>query len=832
MALADFSEWDPVSPDSWARVLGLVHVPMFGSARPAAAGQNAVLVDGHRASFAIVSGGPASDLSREPLDWSWSAYLNHVLLIDSANGAMTLRRWDRSDSRKFRLPKTGQAAREMLGILEAAAEPRSADVVLHLLRAFREIRRVAVDPLNAIHLLNALLLGTEGVRLGRIEERDWLRAQTVTDALGLLPEPDARLSGVREVPAATKSANISSLLRYFITPEPLTTCRLEPDLLLRHAASQLYQEAHLAIERDPQLPLFIDASHTSTAVGVLHHRDVRFTPPSLARTLAQQALRAAGARENNDLDILDPACGSGVFLQEALRELVAAGFTGKVKLRGYDRSAISCAIAEFCLSRAKADLASDGVSVEVDILHTDALTEAWGNPNIVLMNPPFVAWDQMDADDQARTRETLGPLAKGRPDKAMAFAWKAAQSIRPGGAVATVLPAALLENDSGGPLREALSTKSTPLLVGRFEGTGYFRGAMVETAFLVYRCPPAHAERASVRMLLATEGSEDAGLRLLRLADAGINAAPPPGVELSVTAPSALQSRSWSPRYQHVARLTELLTTSGLPTLGTMFDVRQGARTGMNEAFIVGRAEWDSLPSAERKYFRPAAGNSTISNGRLSDGEYVFFPYGKARIGFEAELSAKVPTFYKERLMPLKDALRSRSGITEEWWRLTRERSWQNAPSPKLVSTYFGDRGSFAFDEAGTFVVVQGHALLWRSGNTRARKSEKPFSETSLPFAYLALLNSRVFESILACYCPRVQGGQYNLSKRFVDPIPLPNLSDDERITGGALETLAGLGHAINDGARPPEEDLDRQAALAYGLPVSEFLSVATSHNS
>jgi hypothetical protein len=77
-----------------------------------------------------------------------------------------------------------------------------------------------------------------------------------------------------------------------------------------------------------------------------------------------------------------------------------------------------------------------------------------------------------------------------------------------------------------------------------------------------------------------------------------------------------------------------------------------------------------------------------------------------------------VPVFYEKFLKPHELSLKRRAGISQNhWWELTRHRTWQVQESPKLLSTYFGDRGSFAWDKGGHFVVVQGYGWLPKMRN-------------------------------------------------------------------------------------------------------------------
>src|SRR6185437_10569553 len=95
----------------------------------------------------------------------------------------------------------------------------------------------------------------------------------------------------------------------------------------------------------------------------------------------------------------------------------------------------------------------------------------------------------------------------------------------------------------------------------------------------------------------------------------------------------------------------------------------------------------------------------------------IFYPYGSGgpTITTEAELVEKLPEFSREYLLPHRTELASRPRMSEaDWWLLKVPCAWQYEPVKKLVSEYFGDRGSFAYDITGEFVVLQGYAWLWR----------------------------------------------------------------------------------------------------------------------
>ncbi len=849
-----FDRWNVGDASNWARILGLVPVPLFGKASSAYFQSGNVLLDGQQSSFTfLVTHDSRELLGNRPLEWSWSSFLNHTVIADTKEDLLFLRRWDAPETiRRFRLPTSPRGVSQLFNIVRGDKPVSHADVILHLLRAFRAIRGSITgrdNGLESLRVFNAMILASKAIADGKLD-RDYIASQTTIG--GVINRLESLADGYLALLRAGEAAEIENstrgipsqiLVSRFIDVEARFQYALEPNLLMRHASGQLYQEAHLALERPLAQPsLFPGIDEPDAATLPPARSDVRFTPVALARTLVQQALDAFGdLKAVASLDILDPACGSAVFLIQIILELVNRGYHGQVSIRGYDLSPISCVMARFCLEHACQDAVAAGMRVTYLVEVGDALGRVWGHPDLVLMNPPFIHVDRMDSEELAIVKDVLGDLDKGRSDKAMAFAWKAFRSIKPGGVVSTVMPAPLLETTAGGPWREVLAQESRLAILGCFRGYGYFKGTKVEPAFIVMKKPASPAAPPEkITVIIATDGAEDDSLRALRQ-DAEFIERQDGSFEIYKAEPEDIVGQpSWTPRSKSYRKAAEWLKTLQIPTVGTLFNVQQGALTGLNAAFIISAEMYQSFKATEREMFRPIAATSTIRNGRLTPKRYVFFPYNAAglKLKTEAEVKTAVPTYYREVLLPQKVDLLARSRVSEAvWWRLTREREWQREPGPKIVSAYFGQRGSFAFDNTGQYVVTQGYAWHWTREPSEAIEIEDPaeinpdspppvgFYQGPLPWAYLSLLNSEVFERFLSFVCPVMQGGQLNLSVRYVTNVHIPDLSSETPSTKDMVKGLARMGRAIYTGDDYDLSQLNHLAARAYQMPLGDILS-------
>jgi adenine-specific DNA-methyltransferase len=817
-----------VSAEAWARTLGLAHAPLFADGRAPERSRvhgASAMLDGRLSSFALcLAPDYGSAHETEVASWAWSANLRHVVVVCESESEVILRRWDTPEYRRFRLEHSRTAAEGVLRVLGDAPPLRVPDVVLCVLDAFRRIMYHAASPIDGVRVLNGLLFAVASTRTSDGLSRALEHCRTMRQVRDSLDEAGLLGTGLEAMPETAMNTRVAEVLPRLLGQElaPVPGLDFEPHLLLRHAAGDLYQEAHLLFEKSSQLS-FPELAGPVTPVG-RPPRDVRFTPTALARVLAEEALSGLGddLAGRPSLDLLDPACGSGVFLHEALRELEARGYPGTVRLWGIDTSPIACAMATFCLEMAARDARATGMRVEIRVRQADALEVDWASPDVVLMNPPFRAYSDMSGREKELTRGALGDLGKGRYDKSMAFVWRAAQCLRPGGIVASVLPSPLLENEAGQPWREALASRTERVLVGRLRGHALFRLSTVEPAFAVLRRQDHASQPAPPwRELVADPGAEDAAIRGLRLARRSPSPVRGSGWEVTEAGRASSARPNWMPHWHRQQELVERLLERGLPAVLDLFDVHQGARTGRNEAFRLSDDDLRSLPARERRFFRPAATNSTIQSGRLDPDVWVFFPYGAEGplLRTEEHLQEAVPQYFSRWLAPHADALRRRSRASERtWWLLTHERAWQWQPLPKLVSKYFGQSGGFAYDGTGRCVVLQGFAWLWRGEGRGANERAMSFAASPLPWAYVALLNSAPFEFLLSTFCPTVQGGQFDLSPRYLRLVPLPDLSDPLGHTGDAIRALARLGRAMQAGDFPPQRALAEPAQLAYGL--------------
>lgn len=94
-------------------------------------------------------------------------------------------------------------------------------------------------------------------------------------------------------------------------------------------------------------------------------------------------------------------------------------------------------------------------------------------------------------------------------------------------------------------------------------------------------------------------------------------------------------------------------------------------------------------------------------------------------------------------------------------------------------------------------------------------KGTSDFPLQYILYAYAALFNSGALGKILQYYAPHVAGGQFDLSPRYVDYVPLPNFADllSDDVVGQKISRLSDLA-----------EKQVKEGALRYGDEINSIV--------
>ena len=748
-------------------------------------------------------------------DWTWSSMMrNHVLL---RRDVVEVTNTQSRSKQNIERASVEADLERFLTYLENSSGS-GADVVDHIIGAFQGLRAELPAP-SQVQLASFLAL--VALRL----ETPEASADELPDMAATLPNV-ARNHCLGEIDLDGITNNKDLLRRFY---EQLLTDQnsgraLSIDLTLRHAGAELFQAAQLAPPPPPQQGMLFGLPSLRFAVRPHSLKGVAYTPIGLARSLAEQAVALQLSKGSKKVVIADYACGSGSFLTEAIAALGRAQWSGDVHLVGYDISESAVLTTQFALANCCRDYPQ--LKVTLDIQTRDFLDDSKKiePADIVLMNPPYLSWPDMTKQEQAQVTALLGDRYKGRPDKSMIFVDRAVDHAKPGSILTFLLPVGVVAGESARPWRNALAERAQPRMIAVLGDHSLFRFATVNVAAVSLEKGASIDEHASAgtRMIWASEvsGAASAALRTLRRSPA--LAAPDSGTterpwSMYRLVGSELTDRAnWLPSPRLLSEVAAERLREHTHSIGELFDIKTGIRAGDRNALVLSREDWDALPAAERRGFRPVAEKQAIAGGRIVPTSY-FFEAG-SHIEAEEMLRQKFPVYFDRHLKAAQAALSGRNRTTERWWLPSEARNtWRNLTSPRIVSRQWFRNDGFAVDADGKYAVVQGYAWFPRKALLQAIPGGADQVIETLHL-YCVVFSSDVFFSVVREYSTNSAGGQLNLQQNLIEKVPLPLLP---KVTQ-QNPTFAALDWHAED-PFPPLEVRNRIAAALYGFDPNEF---------
>ncbi|HWP43866.1 MAG TPA: N-6 DNA methylase [Blastocatellia bacterium] len=236
----------------------------------------------------------------------------------------------------------------------------------------------------------------------------------------------------------------------------------------------------------------------ATDRGERHRYGQHYTPEAVARLLAALGVRAPG-----DL-VLDPSCGDGRLLEEALRrKLELSSISSRARLArdlyGLDRSEAAARLARATGARvARADFFDVGPGAGLQ--GGWRLSERF---DAVVANPPYIRQEVMGAIDKRRVERRLErdrerapeiywPRWSGRSDMYVYFFAHSTAFLKEGGRLVFLTASSWLDVEYGAALRRFLAENFRLIAVIESEAESFFDDASINTAITV-------AERESSR---------------------------------------------------------------------------------------------------------------------------------------------------------------------------------------------------------------------------------------------------------------------------------------------------------------------------------------------
>lgn len=529
-----------------------------------------------------------------------------------------------------------------------------------------------------------------------------------------------------------------------------------------HAASYAYAEA---------LPL--DERRRSGTV---------YTPAALASFILDQA-GCTGEALLKGGAVLDPACGGGVFLVEALRRV--ANYLGngrplrgrrrtqllsyvKRKLYGIDvdphaRQLTVDAVAE------EAERLAPGAAVRVfldtniivdDFLLGDAASDLppvkSGGFGFVVGNPPYVSTTRLAATQKPVLR-SLFATAIGRVDLYTLFFERALPLLAQSGVLAFITPDKFLASETSRTLREHLLRHARVRSIARFDSHKVFPDAAVVPCVTVLD----RISRTEIELLSCH--SDRGG---------------PVSILSRSSSPSdALGSAPWQFRATGLLDIVERIR-AGCPTLANLAKrISAGPATGRDQIFVRKRGELDCI---EPELVKHAVRGRDVAAFKITDARLdVLLPFDFSKAEPQLITLSKFPRA-KRYLEKHRRELETRHCVRvweKAWYDLHDSPTHDVAKETKIIVPDIAESCRFAVDSGGYFPLHSAYYAILEDGST---------------IDYVtAIMNSKVVEFIIRLLAPVAKDGFSRFRRQFLAaiPIPMPDLATRRSIVRASRST-------------------------------------------
>lgn len=523
-------------------------------------------------------------------------------------------------------------------------------------------------------------------------------------------------------------------------------------------------------------------------------------PIKWKRGKAEMHAWAAYRDRLTSLRIVDPACGSGVFLIMAfdflkaellkvnakLAELEGKGMAGSLldpdseiltnNLFGVDVNSESVEIAKLSLWIKTARRGKVLDSLDANIRVGDSLIEdssfayrshgfewktvfadifAEGGFDVVLGNPPYVRMELIKP--MKPWLEKRYEVVADRADLYAYFFERGIKLLKPGGRLGYISSATFFKTGSGAPLRDFLRKQATIETVIDFGDHQIFDGVTTYPAILTMRAgapPPKHELQFWNIDAMPAES----------FADAFDDAAMP-------FPQAGLGRGSWELEGEALRALRSKIM-SGKPTLKDVYgSPLYGIKTGLNAAFVIDTPTKEKLCAADPRsseLLKPWLEGKDLKRWRAEPRGLwiIYIPKNRVRIDDYPAI--------RDWLLPFKGQLEKRA-TKQEWFELQQAQEAYSRPiaEPKISYPHFNSERLFSHEKTGAF------------------SNDKTYFIPSSDLFLLALLNSTVAWFALSNLAPAVRGGFHELRVQYVEKIPMPDASDVAKEELGALAEAA-----------------------------------------
>lgn len=561
-----------------------------------------------------------------------------------------------------------------------------------------------------------------------------------------------------------------------------------------------------------------DTVQAKKSRGDRKDKGVFYTPREIVERMTEKALSEVDPAEDPYIKILDPACGTGLFLIKAF-EILKRKFENNYEtvlennkeLKGkLQKDEIGSFIVENNLwgadiDREALDTAGEilmklaGKECRPNLICCDSLIcGIEGEYDHILGNPPYIGHKQVSKEYKKVLQQIYKGIYRDKSDISYCFLKKGIDLLKGGGSLSFVTSRYFMEGPSASGLRKYITDSCTVEEIVDFHGGRVFQDAGVAACIITLR-KGSYGNETSV--LKHKQGIKFSGAGLFSTSD----------FEYFTVNSSVLKDKGWVLLSPEKYEIFSMVEEKGTLALMNIADSYQGIITGCDRAFIVSKDEIEKH-GIEGSLLRPWIKNSNIQKHDIKTAEKFIIYSDLIKAEEEFPNAIKYISGFRERLQERRECKRG----VRKWYQLQWGRTNEVFETPKIVYPFKSDQSRFAVDESGYYCSADIYSL----------KLKKEFAG-SITLEYIsAILNSRLFEFYFKCYAKKISENLYDYYPNTVLRMKISMPEADSPIEGLAYK----LKNCKNENCKKAVVyEIDREVYKLYGLNENQINIVENS---
>lgn len=508
-----------------------------------------------------------------------------------------------------------------------------------------------------------------------------------------------------------------------------------------------------------------------------------YTPEYIARFFSKYLCRKFTESEFDNLKILEPSVGSGIFLRTLLETQIEQRISKDLNLNidtlfknvsGIDIDPNACLASN--LSLTLLHYIFNKTFSKPNIIEGDSLDIIQEKINlnekvdIVISNPPYINQDNKSPEAVEKNKLVLKGLNNGKIDVYQAFLKLSVDILNPNGLGLFVLPHNFLIAQSTKKLRNYILQHCKIELIADLSTINVFDKVGTYSILLIFRKKSVNKVFNNYSWLLKCRTSVGDALSQLLIENESEQ------VQFQIYKAENYFNFDDEWFILNKAEFDLLSKLNNNKKIGSYLKVNQGVITGNDDVFIRNANDVDKKEKEIYKSFLPDKEIERYVISKKAE-KLLFYPYINNELISEEKLIECFPKTWdylqtkKNKLYAETSDVRNNKRI---WWSLHRPRKSEFINAPKIVSPYISISPKFSVDIEGEFATSRSPYFVL--------KEEK--ADPDLLFFFLGLLNSVPCYWALSLQSQKQSSGYniFHLNLLETTPVPDPTLVENSSL--------------------------------------------------